>query len=381
MDKNRIIRACSRAVAVITLCAGAAFGAGAAQVSLLTAYPGAEVFQLEGHTALRLVDDAGSDYVVNWGVFDFNSPNFVARFVAGETDYFCWPFPTETFLEEYRREGRLVVEQVLDLDSLQTATLIASVENNLRPENRVYRYNYVLDNCATRPIELIEDAVGSPLLSDSLTTTTFRREMRRFHEKFPWYQFGIDLALGRNLDRPISERQAAFAPLTLMLQLGETDMVKDTIPIGSQTLENEPTPWYLTPLTAAILVLMLSAIAVGFTRFARWFDTVLFSLQFICGCIITYLVFVSTHEATSPNLLLLWLNPLCLLGAILPWIKSAKKAEMWYFFTNFALLIALAVLAPALGRGMNLAFWPLIAASAMRSVDRIIRCRNTIIRS
>ena len=378
---SRLGRLWRRAIAAVALCVGVASGADAARVSLLTAYPGAEIFQLEGHTALRIVDDAGRDYVVNWGVFDFNSPNFVARFVAGETDYFCWPFPTDYFLSDYRREGRLVVEQVLDLDSLQTARLIASVEENLKPENRVYRYNYVLDNCATRPLELIEKAVGAPLLSDSLTTMTFRSEMQRFHELFPWYQFGIDLALGRNLDRPISERQAAFAPVTLMLRLGDTDLVKETIPIGRQTLKNQPTPRLLTPVAVAIVVLMLSSVASCFTRFALWFDTLFFAVQFLAGCVITYLVFFSSHEATSPNLLLLWLNPFCLLGAVLPWIKSAKKAEILYFFINFALLIVLSVVAPALGRGMNLAFWPLIAASALRSVDRIIRCRNTTVRS
>lgn len=357
----------------------AAVQAAAARVSLLTAYPGAEIFQLEGHTALRIVDDAGRDYVVNWGVFDFNTPNFVGRFVVGRTDYLCWPFPTHNFLEEYRREGRMVVEQVLDLDSVQTARLLEAVETNLRPENREYRYNYVLDNCATRPLALIEGAVGRPLLSDSLTTTTFRREMQRFHRDFPWYQFGIDLALGRGLDRPVSVRQTAFAPVTLMLQLGETDIVAgDPIVYSRQLLRHEPTPWYLTPMAAALAILLLSIGACFFPKAGKWFDSVLFSVQFLGGCVIAFLVFVSTHEATSPNLLLLWLNPMCLLGVVLPWIKSARKAEIWYFFANFALLIVLVVLAPALGRGMNAAFWPLIAADAVRSIDRIRKCRNTI---
>lgn len=355
-----------------------ALSAHGARVSLLTAYPGAEVFQLEGHTALRIADDQGRDFVVNWGVFDFNSPNFLARFVAGQTDYLCWAFPTRYFMEEYRQEGRLVVEQVLDLDSVQTERLLAAVETNLQPENRVYRYNYVLDNCATRPLELIEKAVGRPLLSDSLTTMSFRSEMERYHKDFPWYQFGIDLALGRNLDRQIQERQAAFAPVTLMLQLGETDMVKETTAHGKQTLKNRPTPWYLTPLAAALLILAFAVAASWYPRFGKWFDTALFGIQFISGCIIAFLVFISTHEATTPNLLLLWLNPLCILGVSLPWIKSAKRAEYLYFFANFALLIVLVILAPTLGRGMNTAFWPLIAADMLRSVEHIYKTHKTI---
>ncbi len=55
---------------------------GPLRVSLLTCAPGREIYQLEGHTALRLVREAGNgregyDNVVNWGVFDFAAPNFV----------------------------------------------------------------------------------------------------------------------------------------------------------------------------------------------------------------------------------------------------------------------------------------------------------------
>ena len=50
--------------------------AGAPRISLLTVGPGHETYQLEGHTALRVITDSGEDMVVNWGIFDFNSPNF-----------------------------------------------------------------------------------------------------------------------------------------------------------------------------------------------------------------------------------------------------------------------------------------------------------------
>lgn len=359
----------------------AALGAiGAPRVSLLTAAPGGEVFQLEGHSALRVTDpEAGVDYVVNWGVFDFNTPNFVGRFVAGETDYLCMAYPTRYFFGEYAAEGREVTEQVLALDSLQTAGLIGLIGENLRPENRVYRYNYVRDNCATRPLAFIEAAAGRKLLGDAPEGTTWRNEMRRYHRDFPWYQFGIDLALGRGIDAPISEREAAFAPVFLRDRL-PADIVGETRTYGSQTLRNEPTPWPLTPMAAALAVLLLSLGACLMKR-PQWVDSLLFGVFFILGCLLTYLIFISTHEATSPNLLLLWLNPFCLLGAVLPWLKSAKKAEISYFFVNFALLILLAVLVPLLGRGMNPAFWPLIAADAVRSLDNIRRCTKTVDRS
>ncbi len=366
-----------RIVLILAIAALALTGRAETVVSLLTALPGTEIYQLEGHTGLRVRDDRGSDLVVNWGVFDFNSPNFVYRFVSGQTDYECWAYPTEFFFDSYSNEGRQVVEQVLDLDSAQVQRVIDLVSINLRPENKVYRYNYVLDNCATRPLAVIEQAAGSPLLSREPANSTFRAEMERYHRLYPWYQFGIDLALGRGLDRPISKAEAAFAPVELMEQLPAAGVVTETIAHGEQTALPRPTPWPLTPLAVGLYIFAISLI-VSFSKGGRIFDSIYFGMLFLAGLVITFLVFVSTHEALSPNLLLLWLNPFCVLGAILPWIKKAKKAEMWYFFVNFALLIALAVAAPVLGRAMNAAFWPLIAADAVRSIANILKCRNAL---
>ena len=69
-------------------------------VSLITCYPGPEIFELYGHEAIR-VRGEGMDSVWNYGVFNFREPNFVYRFVKGETDYICAGYPFEWFLPEY----------------------------------------------------------------------------------------------------------------------------------------------------------------------------------------------------------------------------------------------------------------------------------------
>ena len=63
------------------------------EVSLLTCSPHEEIYSLYGHTALRWHDlhqsgpSAGNDIAFNWGIFNFNKPYFVLRFVFGLTDY------------------------------------------------------------------------------------------------------------------------------------------------------------------------------------------------------------------------------------------------------------------------------------------------------
>ena len=54
----------------------------------MTCAPGTEICALFGHTALRYEDKArGEDWVFNYGMFSFNTPHFIYRFVKGETDY------------------------------------------------------------------------------------------------------------------------------------------------------------------------------------------------------------------------------------------------------------------------------------------------------
>lgn len=370
------------------------------KVSLLTCRAGANIYELEGHSALRFVKPStGEDIVVNWGLFDFDAPNFVYRFVKGETDYSVGVAPTGYFLRAYDRQGRTVVEQDLNLTPEQIAELQRLVSENLLPENRVYRYNYVLDNCSTRPLRIVEKAMGDTLSFNGTdlrpeVKSTFRDAMRSFHASYPWYQFGIDLALGNGIDRPIELREAAFAPESLEIMM-TTAKKPDGTPIVSATryLTNAtdgsavlpPTPWWLTPMfwscviAAISLILTISQIrhrSFQGSAWSRLFDTLMFGLYGILGLILTFLIFVSVHEATSPNWLYLWLNPFCFIGAIAVWVKSAKMLVYSYQFVNFALLILLAVIFLCGIQSPNPAFYPLMAADAMRALAYILTFKH-----
>ncbi len=363
------------------------------KISLLTCFPGSEVYELEGHTALRIVDENG-DMAYNWGTFDFNSPNFLYRFVKGETDYMLSECPTQLFLGHYDLHGRRVIEQDLNLSPEQAAELKRLVNDNMLPQNRVYRYNYVLDNCATRPLMLIEQATG-----DSITLppyagagSTFREAMMYYHSAYPWYQFGIDLALGNGIDRQVTSREKSFAPMDLMEML-RTVKINDgsgaRVPIvGAERVlvkgtpggaSEGPTPWWLTPLFWCWIVFAASTVVtwrdMSARKLSRWFDTLLFGIFGVAGLLLTFLIFVSVHEATSPNWLYLWLNPGCLFIAVGVWIKSWKRAVYWWQIVNFALVLILGLLGAYGVQKLNAAFWPLILSDLMRSIMYIYHCR------
>ncbi len=363
-------------------------------VSWLTASPGVDVYQLEGHAALRIKNDS-VDMVINWGVFDFATDAFVWRFALGETDYLCEASPYPPFAEWYRRQGRSLTEQVLEMDSVQVARLIALVDSTLTPQCRSYRYNYVLDNCATRPFDYIERALGEPVGLPEVNTAdaTFRSEMKRYHKDYPWYQFGIDLALGSGIDYPITVRERGFSPIemqTLLAMSTIADSAGLQIPFVKQTLTQpidpmvtvmNPYPNMPTPMTCAIVLLLLILCSVYRDqqrgKLTRWVDCALFSLQGLAGCLITFLIFVSTHYATSPNWVVLWLNPVAFAVVIGVWI--GRQPCGWlalYHLLNLLALGALTIIFIAEVQGCNMAFIPLMLCSALRSANYLLLWRR-----
>ena len=103
-------------------------------------------------------------------------------------------------------------------------------------------------------------------------------------------------------------------------------------------------------------------------RLSRGYDAALFTIFGLAGCLITFLVFFSVHGPASPNRLLLWLNPLCLLPLLLIWTKGGRRLLMWWQMINFVALIGMCVVWIAGIQACNSAFIPLIISDGVRSL-------------
>ncbi|MDE7410499.1 MAG: DUF4105 domain-containing protein [Paramuribaculum sp.] len=364
------------------------------RLSLLTCSPGADIYELEGHTGLRIYSPE-TDVVVHWGLFDFSAPNFVYRFVKGETDYRIGMVPTSHFLNSYAEAGRYVTEQVLDLSDEEVLRAINLIEENLLPQNRVYRYNYVKDNCATRPVHVIERAVGDSIEFVSVPAElgddySFRSIMKHYHQGYPWYQFGIDIALGADIDYPLAEREVMFAPVALSAMLddavfahsgrkvvAESHVIAGTA--GSDVRE-APTPWYLTPLAAGCYLLALCVviayISVSRMVIIKWFYALFYLVIGLVGCIVAFLVFISVHEATTVNWQILWLNPLALAVPLLVWSRRCRGVLRVYFIINIAAVMAFVVGVFCGAQGVSSAFVPYLLSDMLLSVVYMIMLRH-----
>ena len=133
-------------------------------VLLLTMGQGEEVFEKFGHNAIVVWDDqAGMPLVYNWGMFDFEQPNFISRFLSGDTRYWMQPFSWEQTLNLYQRLDRTLIAQELQLTPSQKARLVIMLRENALEANKFYRYDYYRDNCSTRARDAIDAVTNGAL--------------------------------------------------------------------------------------------------------------------------------------------------------------------------------------------------------------------------
>ena len=356
------------------------------RVSLVTFYPGSEPHNIWGHSEIR-VQQGPVDLYFNYGVFDFQAPAFMWRFMLGETDYLCMPVPRA--YATMGMEGRRMVEQELNLPQDRAIAVRNFLWYNAQPENRTYRYKFLSDNCSTRPRDIIEMAAGEGLQYPAMgdTAVTYRDILAHYCRNYAWEKFGIDLVLGWDVDTVLDQRATMFIPMILMDAIDRATIKTDsvtmplvkatTVPVDASTAGKvkPPTPWYISPMAVALLVLLLT-LRVSSRDWrrrdvSRWFDTMLFTTGGLAGCLLFFLIFFSTHEATSPNINVAWLHPLLLLLAVLPWFKKTRTAAGWLHALN-ALVVSLLMLAwpwqPQVG---NIAFFPLMAALVVRSLTNV----------
>ncbi|MEM7036384.1 MAG: DUF4105 domain-containing protein, partial [Bacteroidota bacterium] len=108
-----------------------------AEISLLTCAPGAEMYSMYGHSAVRVRDpELRLDRVYNYGTFNFGDPDFVMKFVRGKLEYYLQSYGTRTFKQEYTRENRRVEEQVLNLTPADVQGIYDFLNTNELPQNR-----------------------------------------------------------------------------------------------------------------------------------------------------------------------------------------------------------------------------------------------------
>ncbi len=321
------------------------------EVSLLTCQPHEEVYSLYGHTAIRYREKGLQevDIAFNYGVFNFRKPFFVGRFVLGWTDYELGACPYPLFQEEYRRFGSRVTEQVLNLTQEEKLRLKQALVENMKDENRVYRYNYFYNNCTTKARDIIEQSLSGTLVYDDSHTDrqlTYRKMVHEMTKRHPWATFGNDILLGIRADLKTTQRQQEFLPHHLMNDFDHAriltngqyrPLVKERRVAVEPGVQTAMSGFPLSPTTCAVvlsgLALILFAVQWRLRRTLLVWDLLLLTFQSVVGLLLFVMLF-SEHPTTTLNLQFLLFNPLPLFYIY----KVARRRNTCYWNISVLLL-------------------------------------------
>jgi hypothetical protein len=358
-----------------------------AVISLITCSPGEEVYSKFGHTAIRINDSKkGVDLVFNYGIFSFETENFYYKFIKGETDYQLGIYDTRYFLPEYAERNSMVWEQILNLKPQEKRNLINSLLTNYEPQNRTYRYNFVFDNCSSRPRDkIISSLDGYIKFQSSSELKTFRQWVGDYVGTDTWLKFGIDIVFGMDADQPASNSESMFLPENLMHEFQSAQIIspkgqirkivsenkilvnKNGLAVQKDSFLTKPTPLFFILLIIGML-LTIRDIKSGKRHF-KIFDTLLLAITGIGGLIAFYLMFFSLHPLVKSNFNLLWLNPLNIVIAFLIWIKPMRTILFYYQIVNILMLVGALVAFAVSAQVFNIASFPIIVLLIMRSTS------------
>lgn len=306
-------------------------------------------YTIYGHLGLRVQDAKNqSDYTYNYGVANFDAPNFITNFISGKADdYFVERTPTYTYLEGYFYSGCSIQELLLNLSKEEKEKILATLKQNIKKENARYRYNFLNNNCATRPLSILEKCIdGELVFPKNHDKKSIRKLIDDCNTKRPWLKLGTDLALGSAADKKVGIKGQTFLPVFLVDILKyckiidpkgkERRLVKkiNFYPKRYFYKEIESTPYYLspTPLLFSLLIiltlfffLVLRISKKQASKYIKGSFILLLFLEIIVGAILCYLSFFSLHPLTYPNWNILLFNPLCAFIGI--WILLFAKRD------------------------------------------------------
>jgi hypothetical protein len=359
-----------------------------AKISLLTCTPGNEVYEKFGHTAIRINDTKTNiDVVFNYGIFDFETTGFYYKFIKGETDYQLGIYNTSNFLASYESRNSGVTEQLINLTIEERRKLIDKLLLNYKPENRIYRYNFIFDNCATRPRDKIQESLnGYVKYQTSTESKTFRQWIEFYVGTDTWASYGINLAFGMPADQAATQNESMFLPEVLMNEFQHAQIINHEgqsrkLISDKKTLvllkENTEQISKLTkPLVISIILLILGTLLTIWDLYKdqhyKPFDSVLYILTGFGGIILSYLALFSVHPLVKLNLNILWMNPVNLVLGILMWFPKLRTPIFFYEILNILLLIG-GLIAFALSvQIFNLSSFPLIVLLLLRSTTWLV---------
>lgn len=355
------------------------------EISIITCGPGQEeLYSAFGHSAIRVYDPSQEiDLAFNYGVFDFNQPNFYVNFAKGFLYYKLGVHDYQSFEQHYIADNRYVHEQILNLTQSQKQKVLDFLSWNSLPENEHYRYDYFYDNCATKMPGVISKVFGDSVHFDGSyiqTTYTIRELTDLYLGNQPWGDLGIDICLGLPMDKVASPYEYMFLPdyvesgfahATILTDGDEVPLVKKRLAKHEPTVVPVPNG-LVHPLVVfvffAIVVIIISVREIKKKSIGIWLDVLLFTIVGIVGILLSVLWIFTDHAAAAKNMNILWALPT---HAFIGFFLKKNPAWLRYYFVFTALICVLLLMFWwVLPQNLHNALIPLVFSLGVRALVR-----------
>ena len=347
------------------------------RISLLTCTPGNELYSIFGHSAIRIIDSNNvNDLVFNYGTFNFNDEEFYIKFVKGKLNYFVSVQQTEDFIYSYTVEGRGITEQILNLSEQEKYDIKHALIENLKEENKYYKYDFFYDNCTTRLRDIIsKNKQPTPILPYVMPEKTrFRQAIHIYLNKSEqhWSKLGIDLLLGAKTDKIMSAEEQEFLPENLMSafdQCTNQKLVSEKVQLTPPTFIDQITKPLFTP---NFCFWIFFAVVFSFSFVKNKLVSIIttgldFTILFFTGALGILFIFMwfgTDHIMTKNNYNILWALPTNLIAAF--FIKSKLKIVRNYFVFLAYFLSLVLICWNFLPQQLNVSLIPIILSLMVR---------------
>ncbi len=325
-----------------------------AEISVLTIGPGTALNDAFGHNIFRIRDRANDlDVAYDYGRFPFNEPGFYLNFAQGKLNYSIGKSKYKDIKDFYIWQNRTIEEQVLNLTLEEKQKLLDYLQNNYKPENREYLYDFFFDNCATKIKDVLQIVLNNQITfhePGNFQPQTFRCLIRDKVPANTWGSVGIDLALGSVIDQQATPEEHMFLPSYIhtffnTATIGDRKLVQSKKTMYQEKPVETNTDVLWSPLVIfgilGFLILGMTYLDVKTQKRRKILDAVLLILTALLGILILLLWFATDHQATAQNYNLLWAFPL---NGILAWQIAKQQPKMWIIpFMKF-LVIMLALM-------------------------------------
>lgn len=301
-----------------------------AEFSVLTCGSGDDLYALFGHTALRVKDpDQRIDVVFNYGMFDFDTPNFYGKFVKGDLQYHLAIDNFYEFVSYYSSKNRTVTEQKINLSLQERNDIWNTVWSQMYSDEKYYHYKFIENNCTTKVVDLLNTYTKYKVETNFESNNKSYREILNSYLKAQYFpQLGINLVFGKKVDKDnellfIPEQFLEGISLTKGLEISRKVVYQSNV---DRTQAFQMGKWIFFAILLGVAFLSNNKIC----------RTIYFVITSLLGILIFGLQMYSEHMELLNNPMALFYNPLYLLTLV-----QFKRRKVIFSILSLLSLISL----------------------------------------